>query len=107
MTTEDLYADAARARGLCPLHDRLSADDIPHTLATAGGAPPEMYVRVPLSVDAFLAVVRHEANDEDGQESRWDFARFLDAAGEVEDAFVDNVTTEEVLAAIHFSRGEA
>ena len=100
------YADTARSQGLGPLQDRLSAENIPYMLDTAGGTPPEMYVRVPLSGEAFLALVRSGAwNGEQDQEDGWDFARFLDTAGEVEDAFVDNVTMTEAVAAIRFSRG--
>ena len=105
---EDLHIEAARTQGLGAMRDRLTAESIPHALDSAGGAPPEMYVRVPLGGGAFLAVVRGSAwNGENGQEDGWDFTRFLDEAGEDEDAFVDNVTMTEAIAAIRSARDEA
>ena len=106
--SDDPYDDVARSQGLGPLHDRLSAEDIPHELDVTGGAPPILLVLVPLDGGAYLHIERWEnwlgsSIDVDG----WNITKFLDPAGETFEDIAFGLTMTETIIAIRTALGVA
>ena len=94
-----------QVQGLTAMDARLAAEGIPHEVQDAGG--DTMIVKVPLTGTAWLLITRGDRwTGDDGDEDGWDVVRYLDAAGERDDAFIDNMTMTEAIDLVRSARGK-